>query len=368
MLTVWVIDPDRGRRGHLRATSATAVLRDADVGTYSVTVPAGPAVAQIGEGWRLLLQDGDQTVLSGPVEKIAPNLKEEEVTLTGVSDLVHLADRLTFPDPSQAAEAQGAGYWVRSGPAARVIDELVLRNVGSGALASRIVPGFALAVAQGGNLGATVSANLRFKIVLEEARALARLGGVTFDAVQEGSLIVMRFRVPADRSRSVRFTGRSGGIEDGAYSLAAPTATAVLVAGQGVGAARTIIERSRPSSWGRRIEVFKDQRDTDDAAELEQSATEQLDDGAAGATATVTVTESPGRRFGTDFALGDTVSVEFGAATVAEPVRAVELAWDGYGRTAKLTLGDHDQADDQTPAWVKKIRRLDARVRGMEVQ
>src|SRR5690625_7819838 len=70
---------------------------------------------------------------------------------------------------------------------------------------------------------------------------------------------------------------------------------------------------------------------------------------------------TPGLVFGTDYMLGDTVAVEIGAATIVEPVRAVELAWDEFGRTARLTVGDHDQADEQTPAWVKKIRDLDAR-------
>ena len=114
--------------------------------------------------------------------------------------------------------------------------------------------------------------------------------------------------------------------------------------------------------------MFKDQRDTDDMAELEQSATEQLDEGAPGAGAQFSAVEAPGLRFGTDFLLGDTVSVEVGALTIAEPVRAVELAWDGHGRTATLTLGDHDQADDKTPKWVSKIKKLDARVRSQEVR
>lgn len=366
-LAIWAIDPNRVRRGQLAPSACTAVLRDADVGTWQVTVPDDNRSAQIGAGWRLIIHDGETTV-SGPITSIAPDLAERTVTLVGVDDLVHLRDKQNYPDPTQSPEEQTSAYWVRSGPAARVIDELVYRNVGSGALAARRVPGFTLAVAQGGNLGATVSANLRLKNVLEEARALARLGGVTFSAAQEGSQILFRFRVPADRSRSVRFTGQNGGVTEGSYVLAAPTATTVLVAGQGEGAARTIIERSRPSSWGRSIEVVKDQRDTDDAAQLEQSATEQLDDGAAGAGATFTVTESPGRRFGTNFFLGDTVSVDLGAATISEPVRAIELNWDGHGRTATLTLGDHDQADDKTPAWVSRIQRLDARVRGMEVR
>src|SRR5690606_19816788 len=125
--------------------------------------------------------------------------------------------------------------------------------------------------------------------------------------------------------------------------------------------ARNIIERARASSWGRRVEAFKDQRDTDDADELEQSAVEQLDEGAASASATFVAGDVPGLRFGVDYRLGDTVSVEIGRAIVSEPVRQVELSWDGHGRTARLSLGDHDSADDRAPKWVSKIKKLDAR-------
>jgi len=368
MLTVWAIDPARLRRGHLKVTACTAVLRDADVGTYSVTAADDDLAERVRDGWRLAIQDGTATLLSGPVTGVSPDLAAHTVTFSGVSDLIYLEDRLTYPDPAAAAEAQtAAAYYVRTGPAETVIRDLIHLNAGTGALADRQVGGLTVTTSQG--RGATVKTNLRMKNLLEEARALGRLGGVTFDAVQEASgQIVVRFRVPRDLSRSVRFTDRNGGVEDGTYALHAPTATTVLVGGQGEGTARTIIERAQVSTWGRRIEVFKDQRDTNDAAQLEQSATEQLAEGAAAATASFSVEESPGRVFGLDFLLGDTVSVDLGAATISEPVRSVELAWDGYGRTASLALGDHDQADDKTPAWVTRIRRLDARVRDMEVQ
>lgn len=368
MLTVWAVDPDRVRRGQLKPTACTAVVRDADVSTWQLTVPDDELAARMRDGWRVVIQDGGQTVVSGPLATVAPDLAEQSVTFTGASDLVHVEDRLTLPDPSQPATAQtAAAYYKRTGPAETVIRDLIHANAGTGAIAARRVSGLTVTSSQG--RGAQVSTNLRFKNLLEEARALARLGGVTFDAAQEqDGRIVARFRAPQDRSRAVRFSDRNGGVTNGTYSLAAPTATTVLVAGQGEGAARTVIERSRTSAWGRRIEMFKDQRDTDDAAALEQSATEQLDDGAAGAAASFTVVEAPGLVYGVDYHLGDTVTVELSAATISEPVRAVELTWDGHGRTAALTLGDHDQADDKTPAWVAKINRLDARVRGMETR
>lgn len=367
-LAVWAIDPDRRRQGQVKATACTAVFRDADVGTWQIDIPLKRRHASLFQpGWRVLINDGAVT-MSGPITDIAPNLADWTLTLSGVDDLVHARDRLVYPNPAQAADSQGDAYFKRTGPAAEVIDYLVHKNAGSGALADRRVPGLAMAVGQGGLLGSTVTANLRFKNLLEESRALARLGGVTFWAVQEGELIRFRFRVPEDRSRWVRFTGRNTGVTEGSYNLGAPTGTAAIVAGQGEGAARTIIERTRTSEWGRRIEIFKDQRDTDDDAELEQSATEQLDDGAASAGAQFTVVETPRHRFGTDFFLGDTVSVEVGTLTISEPVRAVELAWDGQGRTAKLTLGDNDAADQDTPTDVKRWKELDARVRSQEVR
>ena len=369
-LVVWAVDPGRVRRGHLAVVGEpSVVVRDADVGSFQVPVKMDDELtARVGPGWRVIIQDDDETILSGNITSIEPDLVEREVVLGGQSDLSKLAGKLVFPNPFQMPEAQTGAYFRRTGPASEVIDYLVHRNAGSGALAYRVVPGLALPVGQGGLLGSTVSVNLRFKNLLEESRAVARLGGVTFDAKQEGSLIRFRFRVPVDRSRSVRFTERNGGVTEGRYALAAPTVTDVVVAGQGEGAARTILHRSRPSDWGESIEVFKDQRDTDDQDELEQSATEQLDEGQAGASAQFTVVETPGLRYGTDYQLGDTVAVEVGSLTITEPVRAVELTWDGHGRTATLTLGDHDQADDKTPVWVSKWKNLDARVRSQEVR
>ena len=57
-------------------------------------------------------------------------------------------------------------------------------------------------------------------------------------------------------------------------NVAAPTATTVLVAGGGEGAARVLVERSAgdlAAAWARRIEAFRDARDTTDVTELGQS-------------------------------------------------------------------------------------------------
>ena len=368
-LTVWAVDSGRVRRGHLVPLECTAVLRDADVGTFQVTVPASDELSRrMGPGWRVVIQDDDQTVLSGPLTEVAESVADSTRTLTGVSDLQHVQDRTLFGDPSKVWTQQTAdGKYARSGPAETVIRDIVHANVGTGAVAARRQDGFTVTSSQG--RGKTVKVNDRDKPVLEVIRPLARSGGVTFDAVQEqDSRIVFRFRVPVDRSRAVRFTAQNGGLTEGSYSLVAPTVNVALAAGQGAGTYLNRREYIRATSWGRRVEEYLDQTSTDDDPEIKQAADELLDEGREGATASITAQEVEGCRYGTDFWLGDTVTVAFDSATVSEPVRQVELTWDGHGRTAVLSLGDHDSADDRTPKWVKKIRKLDARVRGLEVR
>lgn len=367
MLTVWAIDPGRVRRGHLAVLECSVVLRDADIGTWSVKVKDDDLSRRVEDGWRVLIVDDGETICSGRVITYGGDATDATFTFSGEDDNALIAARDVYPDPTRAGEAQtAAAYYVRKGPAETVIRDMIHANAGPGAIAVRRVDGFTVAASQG--RGSQVSTNLRFKNLLETSRSLARSGGVTFSAVQEeDSRIVLRFREPRDLARRVRFTRNNGGLAGGSWSITAPTVTSVLVAGQGQGTERTIKEHLvDPGAWGLRLEQFADRRDTDDPDELEQAGTETLAEGAAGASASVEVNETPGLRFGTDFLLGDTVLVDFGRAQITEPARAVDLTWDGFGRTAKLTLGDHAQDEDQDPAWVKYIRDHGRRLRGLE--
>lgn len=368
-LVVWAVDPSRVRRGHLVVLECTAVLRDADVGTFQITVPSSDPLSQrIGPGWRAIIQDSGVTVLSGPVTEISEDTQARDRTLTGESDLVHVRDRLLLGDPTKIWTQQTAeGKYTRTGPAETVIRDIVHANVGTGAVTARRQDGFTVATSQG--RGKTVKVNDRDKRVLDVIKPLARTGGVTFDAVQEDdNRIVFRFRTPTDRSRSVRFTEQNGGLAEGSYVMSAPTVNAAMAAGQGTGTYLNRREYVRATSWGRRVEEFVDQTSTDDDPEIKQAADELLDEGREGASASITAQEVPGLRFGTDYWLGDIVTVEFDGATVSEPVRQVELAWDGHGRTAALTLGDHDSAEDRTPASVKRVKKIEARQRSQEVR
>ncbi len=367
MLTVWALDPQRVRRGHLVPLACTAILKDADVGTFQITTLAGEDPApRIVRGWRVLLQD-DGVTMSGTILHTELSPGGMELTLTGESDLRKLNIRITYPTPTQAATSQTAeAKYSRSGPAETVIRDMVHANVGTGAIIARQEPGFTVTTSQG--RGATVKIATRFELMLEQARKLARSGGVTFDAVQEeDSRIVLRFRVPTDRSRKVRFTERNGGKGDDAFSLDAPTVTTVIAGGQGLGTYRNIREYNR-AGWVERIEQFLDQSSTDDDAEIKQAADEVLDQGREGASATFSAQETPDLKFGKDYFLGDTVAVLIGGVTVTEPIRQAEIEWDGFGRTVKLSLGDQDTTDDPDLKLIERVKKLEALVRRQGAQ
>lgn len=365
-LSIWALDPSGVRRGVLKALSASAVLRDSDLGTWQITA-VGDLADEVTIDWTLILQDGDQLVLSGPVRSAGAQYDSGWVrTLSGVTDLAALDAVLTYPDPSKAATQQAAdGQYTAKGPAETVIRDMVHRNAGTGAIAARRQSAFTVTASQG--RGTVVSLATQMQNVLTEATRMARAGGVAFDAVWDESAVaaVLRFRARADRSRLVRFTGVNGGAADGEWSMTAPTATAAIVRGQGEGTYKNVREYTRA---GRRVEVFVDQSSTDDDEAIKTAADEALDSGRATATATFKAVEVEGCRLGVDFFLGDTISVEFGPVTISEVASQADITWDEYGRQVQLTLGTHESDADADTAWVNHVRALDARVRRQEVR
>ena len=375
-MDVFAAGPDRVRYGQLTVLEWSAVLRDCDTGTWTMTLADDEQglARSVVEGWRVIAADETGTVFSGPVLSYGGDVGDESLTISGIDDTGLLAFRVTYPDPSKAAEQQSdAAYWKKSGSAGTLLDELIYRNAANGAIAARRLPSVFVdrgASTGGIGKGSTVSINTRYKNLLEEARTLARSGGVSFwaDQAEDSTNTFFRFREPDDLTDWVWFSmGDGGGLDGGSYSLSAPEVTNVLVAGQGQGADRTIKEHwVAPGPWGLRIEQFQDRRDTDDPTELEQAGTDTLAEGAASASASVEVVEVPGLVYGVDYRLGDIVRVDFGRAVIDEPVRAVELTGDDFGRTVKLTLGDHAAEDDNLPEYDKKMREFARRLRGLE--
>ena len=153
----------------------------------------------------------------------------------------------------------------------------------------------------------------------------------------------MRFTVEPvrDLSKRVRLTSIAGEVTGWELSDHVGTVNTVIVGGQGTGADRTLVARTRSDEWHRRIEIFKDRRDTDEAGALEKAAAEELDKGEAERTLKLTTFESVTRRLGEDFRVGDIISVQLTTqgTVVKLPVAEAKITWENYARSVELTLG-----------------------------
>lgn len=329
-------------RGFLIASKVEMVRRLNRPDTFIVNVSAESAhqATRLREGWGLVVQDGNFRV-SGVITQFFRTAKDNnlEVEVTCTSELAFLGDRLTYPDPAHEETAQATARWHERGPAETLIKNLVVKNLGPDALASRRVPGFSVAPSLGRGGDALVDTRLKNLLdVVEPVATSAGLrlgvqfspGGLTFDTVPT-----------RDLSRRVRLSYVSGEVVGWEMTDRAPSVTAVIVGGQGEGVDRRLDSRQRLDSWGRRIEIFKDRRDTDDAGALEQEAKEELDKGISERIMKVTVQESETRKFGVAFDVGDTITLDVAPSVTPYNSRIVEakIVWSEGMRTVELTAG-----------------------------
>lgn len=356
MLTVTMYDEHLQHRGQILSPKVQAVMRKNQPDTFVIDV-VGEALKtanRIMPGWWLTARDGDIEI-SGPVTAFHRTAKGSELTLeiTVTSALCLIADRITYPDPAHAENAQETARYTRSGPGESIIKELVNLNTGGGAIHARRIS--TLDIAEDRRRGGTVQVDTRLKNLLETTRPLADTAGLIMRCGLKDRRIVFETEPVRDLSRRVRLSYMTGEVAGWEMEDTVGTATAVVVGGQGEGADRKLTSVVAGDHWNRRIELFKDRRDTDDAAALEKSAHEELAKGATTRTLKVTLNESPARRFGDDFRIGDTITLDLaaGATPYTAPVVEAKITWESQARTVELTVGDLER----TNARFEKVRR-----------
>lgn len=366
MVTVTMRDEFLRPRGQLRCTKISMVLRKNQPASYTLTVSSEDLSKsrRVQKGWGLIIEEDGLTV-SGPITAFQESSDKGiiERSLSGLSDLVFIRDRITYPDPSTEAESQSKSYYTYKGPAETAIKNLVSYNAGSDALPARKVFGLKVAATLGRGGGVVI--NTRLKNLLDEIRSAADTGGlvITCGQASTGQKIVFDVAPGRDRSRQVRLTVGADEVLSYETIQAHPEATTVVVGGQGEGAARTLQEVSQPNGWGgRRVELFKDRRDTDDNADLVKEAEAELSDKDQKIKLSFELQESPYRKLGKHFYVGDTVTVELEhGKSFVEQVTSAQVEWSKNIRAVKLTVGNTD--DDQvTSAEQKKIALLSSQV------
>lgn len=362
-LTVEVRNSSLVRVGQLTAKDLvgfTAVLRFNKVGSWKVVLPVGHVLAeelkQPGAG--LVISNSSGVILSGPTTAVVTNQSTEDVTgtytITGVDDSVLLSERLAYPTPSTAdVTLQTSAYDVRTGVAETVMKQYVDVNIGPGAPSARKIA--ALTVQATAGLGSSVTAQARFQPLQELFEGLADVAGLGFTIEQSGSNLQFQVYAPNDRSAYVRLDLDNGRLTKSEYSYSQPKATRAIVGGSGDLTSRTFLERTTSVSlasevtWGRRIEVFNDQRSTSETAKLQQYGDELLaTDGKTLISVSISPTDDQSMLFGTDWNLGDKVTCVVGTAELIAVVTEIGILVTEEGVRIGATVGEPRTLDYET--------------------
>jgi transcriptional regulator with XRE-family HTH domain len=158
--------------------------------------------------------------------------------------------------------------------------------------------------------GASVSYQARFNGLMDVIRSVH--GGLGVQVAQDGTDLVFDVVEPADRSASATFSFGAKNLRRCRWNRGFPEVTHVVVAGQGEGTARNFRQRSDPTtanSWRMVSRIFKDQRHTDDATELDQAGDEELERARRHAILEAELIDTARLSYGTGYRLGDTVTV-----------------------------------------------------------
>ncbi|PZE31765.1 siphovirus ReqiPepy6 Gp37-like family protein [Curtobacterium sp. MCLR17_042] len=331
-----------------------------DPGTWSVTARNEGLTGLLTPGNGVLLTRGDQLVMSGPITSIQRGATVS--TVSGVSDLDVLNDRILFPDPSSPITSQPAAYDNRSGPAESVLLSYVRFNAGDAARAERRVPRLRVPATLG--RGRNVSIKGRLDLLGSTVADIAESGKLHVDILQgedDAPFLQFTVRPITDRTGNVRFGATSdftgGVIGDGwTYTLNRPSVTDAIVAGGGQGQARLFVERvsaEAETTWGAKVEALIDQRQTTVASELADAGDDALSDGDEPVTVSFTITDSPDVRYRRDWFVGDKVGVFIDGLDLSNLVREVTTtvqAQDGSPtETVSAVVGSRDSS-----AWTTK--------------
>ena len=272
-------------------TALDCRLRHNEVSAGTITMPASPDVlaAVNTPNNRITVVRNPNTaagvpgavVMSGPVEKpgayrwsLDGDAGPGMITVAFADNLLYLAERVTYPNPAQAANAQTADQYTAAGVNAETLMRtLVDLNAGPGALVARRVPLLALGTVAG--VGTNVDVTTRFESLTDVLRYAATTGGgLGFRVRETGGQLLFEVWQPQLRANA-RFSRARGNLRRLETDPSAPTATVAIVGGTGTGASRLIVERAATTSW-RRMEMFVNQSSVSTTGELERYGDEAL--------------------------------------------------------------------------------------------
>ncbi|MGZ4659698.1 MAG: Gp37-like protein [Arthrobacter sp.] len=341
--------------------NVVATPRHNQKSTASITVASnhrrlGPLTA---DGARCVLRYYGEFLMSGPL-----NLRTGQgpgvdgtVTLYLDGDFRILDNVLAWVSPTSLISSQGGSeYYIIGGNAESVLKDLVTKNA-----ATRL--GMPVVCANNQNRGAVIPGGIkaRFQPLRDLLLPPVETAGLGITFSQSGSVIVCDVYVPQTFPRVLSEAG--GMITDWKWSDSNPSATRVVVAGQGDGTARVFraaADSSLETQYGDIIEVFRDARDADNNTLLDARGQESLADGRPKFGFALTLAETDSFRYGgKGVHVGDRVTVDLGFTTRTDILREATISWtaaDGVGVTP--LVGElQDNPDRALGNFLRSLRK-----------
>ncbi|MEU4984909.1 siphovirus ReqiPepy6 Gp37-like family protein [Streptomyces sp. NPDC021969] len=378
-ITVEVRDKSLTRRGLVRPEELSLELTDNfnNVGEWKLVLAAENPLAQVlrQPGAGVIITGPSDVLMSGPMVKAEFAATQEDpggsIAFEGVSDTVILADTLAFPDPTNPNGAsQTLAHDVRQGKAEDVMHSFVMANIGPTAPVERRKTALVSGVSQG--RGPAVIKSARFPVLGNLLTELALLGSLGFRVVQHGSNLVFETYQITDRTKLIRLDVANGSLAGQRVAVSPPGLTRAIVAGQGEMVKRQFLQVQTTESvaaeqdWGRRIERFIDQRNTDKWDELQQAGDEAMEDeGFTAVNVQVVPMEDGAMRFGHDWYLGDKVSVVVEDQELVSNATGMVMKADEDGFKVGVLLGD-PTGFSVDAAMSKRVTSTEARVSQLE--
>ncbi|MGW0861301.1 siphovirus ReqiPepy6 Gp37-like family protein [Streptomyces sp. NPDC002611] len=367
------------RVGQIRPEELDLELTDNfnNVGSWALTLAAEHPLCDTlrTPGSGIIVTGPDDVLLSGPMVKSefasTPTDVGGSVSFEGVSDTVCLADALAFPQPSNPNGAsQTESHDVRTGRAETVMHAYVNANIGPAAPAARRKTG--LIMGADGARGPIVNQSARFPVLGNLLTEIALLGSLGFRVVQRGANLVFETFVITDRTKLVRLDVRNGTLSGQRVAISPPGTTRAIVAGQGEQENRQFLQVDTAESiaaeaeWGRRIEKFVDQRNTDDWTELQQAGDEVMaDEGFTAVNVQIVPLEDSPVRFGVDWGLGDQLTVIVDDQELVSVVTGVVIKASSDGFRVGALMGDAT-GFDANAALNKRVTNTETRLSALE--
>ncbi|MFG2923878.1 siphovirus ReqiPepy6 Gp37-like family protein [Streptomyces sp. NPDC048305] len=378
-ITVEVRDKSLTRRGLVRPEELQLELTDNfnNVGEWKLTLAAESPLAQTlrTPGAGIIVTGPTDVLMSGPMVTAEFAATQDDpggtITFSGVSDTVILADTLAFPDPTNPNGAsQTLAHDVRQGKAEDVMHSYVMANIGPSAPVERRKTHLVDGVSQG--RGPAVIKSARFPVLGNLLTELALLGNLGFRVVQRGQTLVFETFEITDRTKLIRLDVANGSLAGQRVAISPPGVTRAIVAGQGEMVKRQFLQVQTPASlaaeadWGRRIEQFIDQRNTDKWDELQQAGDEAMEEsGFTAVNVQVVPMEDGAMRFGHDWSLGDKVSVVVEDQELTSNATGMVMRIGADGFQVGVLLGD-PTGFSVDAALSKRVTSTESRVSQLE--